>query len=50
MKIAAFVNAGGEIADFFEDGRICLFSKTAEGWEKIREIPLAIRERWGSAK
>lgn len=47
MKIAAFVNAGGEVADFFEDGRICLFSKAAEGWEKIREIPLAIREEMG---
>jgi len=47
MKIAAYVNAGGKIVDFFEDGRICLFGKSSEGWEGIREIPLALKEEMG---
>jgi Fe-only nitrogenase accessory protein AnfO len=47
MKIAAFVNARGEVADFFEEGTIGLFEKAGESWEKIQEVPLRLKEDMG---
>jgi Fe-only nitrogenase accessory protein AnfO len=42
MNIAAFINANGEVADFYEEGRICLFEKASESWSRASEIPLSI--------
>lgn len=47
MKIAAFVNPGGEVVDFFEEGAICIFEKAVESWEKIHEVPLRLKEEMG---
>jgi len=47
MKIAAFVNASGEVVDFFDEGKICLFGKVTESWETEREIPLSLKTDMG---
>ena len=47
MKIAAFVSAGDDVVDFFEDGALCLFEKIADRWDKIQEVPLRLKEEMG---
>jgi Fe-only nitrogenase accessory protein AnfO len=41
MRIASFVNARGDVVDFFEEGAIYLFENGAQGWECIGVIPLS---------
>lgn len=47
MKVAAFVNEGGEVVDFYEDGQLCLFRKVSDFWEISKVIPLSLRPEMG---
>lgn len=49
MNIAAFVNASGEIVDFYEEGQISLFRKHLDQWETIKTIPLSLERELGIA-
>ncbi len=49
MNIAAFVNEGGEIVDFYEKGDICLFGKVAGCWAITKVLPLTLKREMGIA-
>lgn len=42
MKIAAFVNATGDLVGLHENGHIQIFEYQSESWVKIKEIPLSL--------
>jgi len=42
MKIATFINDSGEVAGFYEKGKLCRCEKIAGQWEITREVPLDI--------
>lgn len=42
MKIAAFVDASGAVAGFYEKGHVCLFEPVAGTWEVSKKIALEI--------
>ena len=47
MRIAAFVGDGGEVADFYEKGRLCLFERAPDRWEKVGEVSLSLDREMG---
>jgi Fe-only nitrogenase accessory protein AnfO len=42
MRIATYLNAQGEVGDFFGAGSICVFDKQNGQWEKASVTPLTI--------
>ncbi|MDD2270665.1 MAG: Fe-only nitrogenase accessory protein AnfO [Desulfuromonadaceae bacterium] len=44
MKIATFVNGGGDVADFYEKGKLCRYEQISGEWRITREIALDINE------
>ncbi len=49
MNVAAFVDASGNVVDFYEEGQICLFAKTSDHWEKTKAIPMSLKREMGIA-
>jgi Fe-only nitrogenase accessory protein AnfO len=47
MKIATFINDSGEVAGFYEKGKLCRCEKIAGQWEITREVPLDITSEMG---
>lgn len=47
MKIAAYVNASGEITNLYEQGLVCLYEAHAEGWYPTKEISLEMKKDMG---
>jgi len=47
MKIATFVNDSGEVAGFYEKGRLCRYEQVAGAWQITREVALDINEEMG---
>jgi len=43
MNVAAFVNASGEVVDFYEEGQLRLFDKSSDGWQELKVIPMALK-------
>lgn len=44
MKIATFVNSGGDVADFYEKGKLCRYEQISGEWRITREVALDINE------
>ena len=42
MKIATFINDSGEVAGFYEKGRLCRYERVSGEWRITREVPLEI--------
>ncbi len=49
MIIAAYMDGGGKVADFFEKGSLCLFGKVGDVWTKTKEVPLDLDPGMGLA-
>lgn len=47
MKIATFVNDSGEVAGFYEKGRLCRYEQVSGAWQLTREVALDINEEMG---
>jgi Fe-only nitrogenase accessory protein AnfO len=47
MKIATFINDSGEVAGFYEKGKLCRCEKVAGQWEITREVSLEINAEMG---
>ncbi len=49
MKVAAFVNASGEVVDFYEAGQLRLFGKDSDAWQESKVIPMSLKREMGLA-
>jgi Fe-only nitrogenase accessory protein AnfO len=47
MKIATFVNDNGDVAGFYEKGRLCRYEQVSGEWKITREVVLDINEEMG---
>ena len=47
MKIATFVNDSGDVAGFYEKGRLCRYEQVSGAWQITREVALDINEEMG---
>jgi Fe-only nitrogenase accessory protein AnfO len=47
MKIATFVNDNGDVAGFYEKGRLCRYEQVSGEWKITREVALDINEEMG---
>lgn len=47
MKIATFVNNNGDVAGFYEKGRLCRYEQVSGEWRITREVALDINEDMG---
>ncbi len=49
MNVAAFVNASGEVVDFYDDGQLRLFDKNSDAWQESKVIPMSLKREMGLA-
>jgi len=49
MNVAAFVNASGEIVDFYEEGQLRLFDKNSDVWQESKVISMSLKREMGLA-
>jgi Fe-only nitrogenase accessory protein AnfO len=47
MKIATFINDSGEVAGFYEKGKLCRYEMVSGQWQVTREVPLNIDGEMG---
>jgi len=49
MNVAAFVNASGEVVDFYEEGQLRLFGKKSDAWQESKVISMSLKREMGLA-
>jgi Fe-only nitrogenase accessory protein AnfO len=47
MKIATFINDSGEVAGFYEKGKLCRYERVSGEWQVTREVSLDIDAEMG---
>jgi Fe-only nitrogenase accessory protein AnfO len=50
MKIAIFTDEQGQIQDMHGPGVFVIFEKTADGWERVDDVPFSISDGAGLAE
>jgi Fe-only nitrogenase accessory protein AnfO len=50
MRIAAYVNGNGEVSGLYEDGKVVLFERRAEGFKPVSAFSLGLQDAEGLSR